>query len=316
MSNVFIMGGSGFIGSETVKSLVASGHQVYGLARSDKSAAALNNLGATPVRGDVYNPDEWISTLPDLDYAINALGFFSEGMPARFTISFANQCRDKYTLWAEVLLRLIKEKRLKAGVHVTGTAIYEDCGVNWVTERSPLNEQSWGFNRIAVDARKLMHRSMDEGVPIVVAIAPSVVYGPQPGTSFDMVFVRPLEKGQMGIVGHGRNYITTGHVEDVGRAIAFLTDERFAGESFHISDDQPVTQSQFLHAIAKGAGVKRVIRMPCWVVAILGGKVASEFMSLSQRIDNSKLKAVGFKLKYPMFLENLPAILTQLRADS
>jgi len=314
MSKVFIMGGTGFIGKEAVKALVAAGHNVYGLARSDKAAATLSSLGATPVRGDVYKPDEWFPNLPELDYAINVLGFFTDGMPPRFTIAYANQCRDKYTKWSEVELHLIREKNLRAGIHVTGTTIFEDSGVNWVTEETPLRDTPSGFNRIAAKASYMMRDAIAEGLPVIVAVAPSVVYGPQPGTSFDMVFVRPLEKRQMGVVGHGRNYITTGHVEDVGRAIAFLTDERFKGEYFHIAGDQPVTQSQFLHAIAREIGINKVMKLPSWLVGILGGKVAAEFMTLSQRIDNSKLKTAGFELKHPEFLQELPSILADLRA--
>ena len=310
------MGGTGFIGSQAVKALVAQGDTVYGLARSDESARRLTAIGATPVRGDVYEPDAWIDTLPELDYAINVLGFFTDGMPSRFTTAFAERCRKKYILWAEVLLRLAREKALKAVVHVTGTAIYADRGVDWVTEDSPLADRPWGFSRIATDGNTIMKRAMEEKLPVIVAVAPSVVYGDEPGTSFDMVFVRPLQRGQMGVVGHGRNYITTGHVEDVGRAIAFLTDERFKGEYFHIADDQPVTQSEFLHAIARGLGKEKVVKLPPWLVSILGGRCAAEFMSLSQRIDNTKLKSAGFTLNYPKFLDEIPGVMSRLEGRS
>lgn len=314
-SVTFVMGGTGFIGAETVKSLVARGDTVYGLARSKSSEEKLKKLGAIPIAGDVYEPDKWINNLPDIDYVINVLGFFNDGKPARLSVAFAVRCRNKYIKWADVLVRIAKEKKVKAAIHVTGTTIYEDRGVEWVNEKTPVRYIKDGFNRIAAPATRLMVDEIRKGTPIIVTVAPNVVYGDIPGASFEQVFVDPIRSGLMAIVGSGKNYIPTGHVEDVGAAIAHLTDQSYIGEFFLIAGDDNITQKEFMNSIAKGLNKKNMIHLPKGVVSVLGGKAAAEFMSLSQRVDNTKLKNTGFKFKHPRYLDEIPKIMSTLTAN-
>src|SRR5215471_17964421 len=54
---VFVTGASGWIGSAVVPELIGAGHQVFGLARSDSSAAAVAATGAEVLRGELADLD-------------------------------------------------------------------------------------------------------------------------------------------------------------------------------------------------------------------------------------------------------------------
>jgi nucleoside-diphosphate-sugar epimerase len=80
---VFVTGASGYIGSALVPELLAAGHRVTALARSDASAAALAAAGAQAHRGDLDNLSSVRAGAAAADGAIHlAFGGFAAGPAA------------------------------------------------------------------------------------------------------------------------------------------------------------------------------------------------------------------------------------------
>ena len=68
---VFVTGGTGHSGSYIIPELIAAGHEVTGLARSDTSAAAVSALGAKVRRGDLQDLDGLMEAAADSDGVIH-----------------------------------------------------------------------------------------------------------------------------------------------------------------------------------------------------------------------------------------------------
>lgn len=80
---VLVLGGSGTIGNAVVRALVASGHEVAGLARSPEAAERLLGAGAEPVAGDIAAPRLWMgAVVGEVDAVVHAACSFDSDMGA------------------------------------------------------------------------------------------------------------------------------------------------------------------------------------------------------------------------------------------
>ena len=68
---IFVTGSTGFIGTELVKELIAAGHKVRGLTRSDAGVEQLKAVGAEVHRGDLQDLDSLRSGAKGMDVVVN-----------------------------------------------------------------------------------------------------------------------------------------------------------------------------------------------------------------------------------------------------
>src|SRR4051812_458265 len=82
MPTAFVTGGSGFVGGALIRRLAGEGWTVRALARSDGSAAAVQQAGAEAVRGDLDDTNAMRSGADGADVVFHAAAKVDDFGPA------------------------------------------------------------------------------------------------------------------------------------------------------------------------------------------------------------------------------------------
>jgi nucleoside-diphosphate-sugar epimerase len=162
---VFVLGGTGSIGSALVRELIKRGHSVSALARSEVSTAKLSEFGATPVAGDIASPERWTTRLPTVDAVIHAACDFSTEMGAI----------DARLL--DVLLRsLAAQPRKPRFIYTGGCWLFGATGHDVATEETPFRPLP-AFAWMVPHLRRILEAPEVDGI----VIHPAMVYTPGGG---------------------------------------------------------------------------------------------------------------------------------------
>ncbi len=236
---VFITGASGWIGSAAVDELLAAGHQVTGLARSDRSTAALQAKGADVLRGDLDDLDSIRSGAADAEAVLHLANKHDFDHP-----EVSNRAeRDAVQTIGDALAGSDRPFLLAAGVAglVRGRAATEDDRSPAVGPDSPRG----GSENLALDF-------VEKGVHTV-----SVRFAPTVHGDGDHGFIAALvgiarQRGVAGYVGDGSSRWAAVHRSDAGRLVALGLDRAPAGAILHAVAEEGVATRQIAAAIGRG----------------------------------------------------------------
>ncbi len=197
--HVFLTGGTGLIGSAVLTALLADGHTVSALARSDGSAARLTAAGAAVVRGDLTDGRLLAAAARATD------GFVHTASPGDESSAAVDAA-----LLDAVLPALAGTG--KPYVHTSGAWVLGDGEVDEATPADPPELTAW---RVPLDAR--VRAAAATGVRSVV-LAPGIVHAPGAGIAAAVIGGAPrTPEGALVLPGSGDQHWTTVHAGDLGR---------------------------------------------------------------------------------------------------
>lgn len=234
---VFVTGASGFIGSAVVPELLAAGHHVLGLARSDASARALAAAGAEVHRGDLEDSHALRSGAAGAEGVIH-LGFIHD---------FAN-------FEASLRIDRVAIETLGAALEGSGRPLVIASGTAGLapgrvaTEDVPFDGATHPRSANALVALGLKER----GVRVsVVRLAPTVH-----GEGDRHGFVKRLvdiarEKGVSGYIGDGSNRWNAVHRLDAASLFRLAVEKAPAGAVLHGVAEEAVATRTIAEVIGK-----------------------------------------------------------------
>lgn len=232
---IFLTGGSGYIGSAVLSQLVARGREVRALARSDASAAAIEQAGGVAVRGEITDTDLLAREAAASDGFIHTAA----------TSTAADADHDAAVLDA-VLPALAGSG--KAYVHTSGVWVHGSGAT--LTEATPFAPPPITGWRLPLDAR--VRAAAADGVRSIV-IAPGIVYGHGGGIP-NLVKSAPRADGALLYVG-GEQHWTTVHVDDLAHLYVLAFEQAEAGSYFlGVGGDNPLVED-LARAASHAAGL-------------------------------------------------------------
>ena len=260
-ASVFVTGGSGYIGRNLLRALVAKGAQVRALARSEGSAKVVADLGAEPVAGDLMNREALGAGMAGVDYLIHAAADTDHGLDsASQDEANLEGSRNVYSAARSCGVRRALHLSTEA-VLLTGKPL-----VN-ADESTPIPERhAGGYSRTKAASERIALSESRDGLEVVV-IRPRFVWGRDDTTALPQL-VEAARSGKLSWIGGGRYLMSTTHIANVVQGVMLALEKGRGGEVYFITDGEPVEFREFVTRLLQTAGAKPpTSEIPRWLVA-------------------------------------------------
>lgn len=291
--HVFVTGASGWIGSHTVDDLLAAGHDVTGLARSDAAAAALETKGVTVLRGD-----------------LDDLGALARGAAgAEGVLHLANKHDWSDQAATNATERAAVETLANALVG-TDRPFVVASGVAALAPGRPAEERDpspfTGVDSARGGSENRALDFVDQGVRTIAARFSPTTHGVGDHGFVAYLAGVALERGVSGHVGDGSNRWAAVHVDDAARMVRLGLEQAPAGARLHAVAEEGIPTRDIAAAIGDALGLPVTSIDPSDASAhfgFIGGFFGAEMSASS----TATQELLGWEPVGPSLLEDIAA---------
>ncbi len=229
----FVTGGNGFIGKKVVRKLIERGYQVTALARSEKSAAALQAMGAEVASGDITDRESMRAGMLGSDVVFHLAAWYKLG---------GRDWQQAETINVEGtrnVLGLAQELGVPKIVYTSTVGIFSDTH-GQIADESYHKQVGQPFLTEYEHTKWKAHYEValpfiKQGVPIII-VQPGAVYGPG-DTSLVGQLMMAYYRGLFPLFPGPETVLAYTHVEDVAEGHLLAAEKGRPGESYLLTGE-------------------------------------------------------------------------------
>jgi nucleoside-diphosphate-sugar epimerase len=217
-----VIGGTGYVGSRIAQTFKDSGSDTYGLARSEKSSAALGAAGIASVEGDLTKLGELEGKLSDFD-----------------TIAFAAAIpfEDELETIGAIVRAFGKSGRslvFISGSGVVSTSARDGAWNDYTAaEDDPYPFEPMRNRRVRLVTEKLLTDAAADGLRTFI-IRPPLIWGHAGSIQVPQLFESARKTGSVCYLGQGLNLYSHVHVDDVATVSRLAFEKGTPGAVYHL----------------------------------------------------------------------------------
>jgi nucleoside-diphosphate-sugar epimerase len=289
---VFVAGATGAMGKQLVPQLVAAGHRVIGMTRSEFKQGELWDMGAEPVVADGLDPVQVAEAVaharPDvIVHQLTAIGTLDL---RHFDRAFAatNRLRTEGTDHLLSAGRAVGVRRFVAQSY--GAWPYERTGGPIKSEDDPLDPSPVRDMRESMDAIRHLEQAVlsaewTEGI----VLRYGAFYGPGTSMTRGSEQLEMVRRRKFPVVGNGAGVWSFIHIADAAEATVAAIERGHRG-IYNVVDDDPAPVAEWLPELARTLGAKKPMRVPRVLGRVLAGEAGAVMMTEIRGASNAKAK--------------------------
>jgi nucleoside-diphosphate-sugar epimerase len=253
---VLVTGGTGHIGSYIIPDLIAAGHEVIGLVRSDKAAAAVTALGATVRRGDISDLEGLKAATAEADGVIH-VAHRQDLLPSGGLDAVAAAELQVMLAYGEALAGTGKPLVVSGSI---GSPGWENLGrpATEVDPAVPGGPAYKGTLRVRNEVERAVIKLAEQGVRSSVVRIPPVAHSKTDVGFLPLLIGLAKEKGVIGYPGDGANVWPAVHARDLATLFRLALEKGEAGKTWHGVEGESVPFRAIAEAIGTRLGVPAV----------------------------------------------------------
>jgi len=242
---VLITGAGGFAAGHLARSLLKSGHEVYGLVRTPAKMNGLTEAGVRPVVTDLRDRSGVERALRGMSTVYHLAAVYRENLPVRELYQTnVEGTRNVFEAAAKYAVERV--------VHCSTVGVHGNIDHPPADEGAPFKPYD-DYQKSKLEGERVAQDFIRRGVPGVV-YRPVGMYGP--GDSRFLKLFRSIRNGTFVMFGHGGALYHLTYIEDIVRGVRACGEHPGAvGETFIIAGPKAVTLNDLVAKIARALGV-------------------------------------------------------------